>query len=123
MTMKRPLLPVILPALVAGGLILVGTGGWTLLSTPRPTPASITLTNISSCNGVANEICDNDPAQFLIATAVVKMSDGSTCSGPPTCTLTTSDTNIYAISGLKVVTARQLSPADDGSHPTTITAN
>jgi hypothetical protein len=46
------------------------------------------------------------------------MSDGSQFNG----VLTTSNTDIYAISGLNIITARALTPADDGTHPTVITA-
>jgi hypothetical protein len=54
----------------------------------------------------------------VLATASVTMSDGSQFAG----TLTTSDTNFFAISGLNVVTARALTSTDDGTHTTTITA-
>jgi hypothetical protein len=78
-----------------------------------PTPTAITLTLASP------SIPDNSPAGTLIATANVTMSDGSQFKG----TLTTSNTDIYAISGLNIVTARALTPADDGTHPTVITAS
>jgi len=77
------------------------------------TPIGITL------NLASPSIPDNSPAGSLIATANVTMSDGSTFKG----TLTTSNTDIYAISGLNIVTARALTPADDGTHPTVITAS
>ena len=93
-------------------------GAWVAISTApvegaQPTPTAITL-------ALANPtIPDNAHAGTLIATANVTMSDGSQFKG----VLTTSDTNIYAISGLNIVTARALTPADDGTHPTVITAS
>jgi hypothetical protein len=78
-----------------------------------PTPTAITLALASAT------IPDNAPAGALIATANVTMSDGSQFKG----VLTTSNTNMYAISGLNIVTARALTPADDGTHPTVITAS
>lgn len=62
---------------------------------------------------------DNVPAGTVVSTATVTMSDGSAYHG----TLTTSDTDRYAVSGLNTVTKRALTPADAGAHPTTITAN
>ena len=62
---------------------------------------------------------DNAPAGTLIATADVTMSDGSQFAG----TLTTSNTDFYAISGSNIVTARALTSADDGAHSTVITAS
>jgi hypothetical protein len=47
------------------------------------------------------------------------MSDGSQFKG----TLTTSNTNLFAISGLNIVTARALKAADDGAFSTVITAS
>ena len=82
-------------------------------SVPPPTPTAITLALASAT------IADNSPAGTLIATANVTMSDGSQFKG----TLTTSNTDIYAISGLNIVTARALTPADDGTHPTVVTAS
>jgi hypothetical protein len=55
----------------------------------------------------------------LIATANVMMSDGSQFTG----VLTTNNTDMYALSGSNIVTARALTPADDGPHSTTITAS
>jgi hypothetical protein len=46
------------------------------------------------------------------------MSDGSQFTG----TLTTSNTGFFAISGMNIVTARALRPADDGTQSTVITA-
>jgi hypothetical protein len=77
------------------------------------TPTAITF-------AVANPtLPDNAPAGTLIATATVTMSDGSQFTG----TLTTSNTDFYAISGLNIVTAQALTSADDGSHSTVITAS
>jgi hypothetical protein len=70
----------------------------------RPTP-TITLALASAT------IPDNAPAGTLIATAKVKMSDKSPFNG----VLTTSNTDMYAISGFNIVTARALTPADDGT--------
>jgi hypothetical protein len=78
-----------------------------------PTPTAITLALASAT------MPDNAPAGTLIATANVTMSDGSQFQG----VLTTSNTDIYAISGLNIVTARALTPANDGTHPTVITAS
>jgi len=80
---------------------------------PPATPTAITLSPASAT------IADNAPAGTLIATANVTMSDGSRFAG----TLTTSDTNFFAISGLNIVTARALTSADDGDRSTVITAS
>jgi hypothetical protein len=47
------------------------------------------------------------------------MSDGTQFKG----TLTPSNTNIFAISGMQIVTARALTSADDGTQSTVITAS
>jgi hypothetical protein len=80
---------------------------------PPPTPTANAFTLASPT------IPDNSPAGTLIATANVTMSDGSQFKG----TLTTSNTDICHISGLNIATARALTPADDGTHPTVITAS
>jgi len=77
-----------------------------------PTPTAITLSPASVT------IPDNAPAGTLVATASVTMSDGSQFKG----TLTTSNTNLFAISGMNIVTARALTSADDGAFSTVITA-
>ena len=82
-------------------------------SVPPPTPTAITLSPASAT------IPDNAPAGTLVATANVTMSDGSQFKG----TLTTSNTNLFAISGLNIVTARALTTADDGAFSTVITAS
>ena len=82
-------------------------------SVPPPTPTAVTFTLASAT------IPDNAPAGTLLGTAHVTMSDGSQFAG----TLTTSNTNFYAISGLNIVTARALTPADDGTPSTVITAS
>jgi hypothetical protein len=84
---------------------------WTI-SDPPPIPTAITLSPASVT------IPDNAPAGTLVATANVTMSDGSQFKG----TLTTSNTNLFAISGMKIVTARALTSADDGTFSTVITA-
>ena len=76
-------------------------------------PVAITL---SPANAT---IPDNAPAGTVIATANVTMSDRSQFAG----TLTTSDTNFFFISGLKIVTGRAFTSADDGTHSTVITAS
>jgi hypothetical protein len=84
---------------------------WTI-SDPPPIPTAITLSPSSVT------IPDNAPAGTLLVTANVTMSDGSQFTG----ILTTSNTNIFAISGMKIVTARALTSADDGTFSTVITA-
>ena len=80
---------------------------------PSPVPIAIALTPANST------MADNAGVGTLIATATVTMSDGSTFTG----TLTTSETNFFAIEGLNIVTARALTSADDGTHTTVITAS
>ena len=80
---------------------------------PPPTPTAITVSPASAT------IADNAPAGTLVASASVTMSDGSQFTG----TLTTSNTNLFAISGLNIVTARALTAADDGAFSTLITAS
>jgi hypothetical protein len=77
------------------------------------TPTGITLSPASAT------IPDNATAGTVIATANVTMSDGSQFTG----TLTTSDTNFFAISGLNIVTARAVTSGDDGTRSTVITAS
>jgi hypothetical protein len=84
---------------------------WTMAAPPSPT--AITLSPASPT------IADNMPAGTVLATAHVTMSDGSQFAGK----LSTSDTNLFAISGLNIVTARALTSADDGAHSTVITAS
>jgi len=86
---------------------------WTISDSPPPTPTAIILSPASAT------IPDNAPAGTLVATANVTMSDGSQFKG----TLTTSNTNLFAISGLNIVTARALKAADDGAFSTVITAS
>jgi hypothetical protein len=77
------------------------------------TPTGITLSPASPT------IPDNTRAGTVIATANVTMSDGSQFQG----TLSSSDTNFFAISGLNIVTARALTSGDDGTRSTVITAS
>jgi len=86
---------------------------WTIAAVSPPSPTAITLTPASVTTA------DNAPAGTLLATATVTMSDGSQFAG----TLTTSNTDFFAISGLNIVTAKALTPADDGTHTTVITAS
>src|SRR5262249_13639724 len=86
---------------------------WTIAAPPLPSPTAITLSPASAT------IPDNAPAGTLIGTANVTMSDGSQFTGK----LSTSDTNLFAISGLNIITARALTSTDDGAHSTVITAS
>jgi hypothetical protein len=86
---------------------------WTITVVPPASPTAITLSTPNPT------IADNAPAGTLLATATVTMSDGSQFAG----TLTSSDTNFFAISGLNIVTARAFKPTDDGTHSTVITAS
>jgi len=93
--------------------------GGQFIQTSQPTlaalPVGLTLV-------LANQAFpDNAPAGTVFATANVTMSqDGSQFSG----TLTVSDTTgFFAVSGMKIVTARALTSADDGTHTTEITAH
>ena len=63
-------------------------------------------------------IPDNSPAGTLIATASVTMSDGSAFAG----IVSSSNPSFIAVSGMKLVLARALSPADDGTQNVVITA-
>ncbi len=78
-----------------------------------PTPIAIMLSPEKAT------LADNAPAGTLVATANVTMSDGSQFKG----ILTTSNTNLFAISGLNIVTARALTPADAGAFSAVITAS
>jgi len=79
-----------------------------------PLPVALTFASTSSI------LTDNAPSGTVLAMVNVIMSqDGSTFTG----TLTVSDkSGFFAISGMNIVTARALTPADDGTHTTTITA-
>jgi hypothetical protein len=89
-------------------------GAWSgPVTDPRPPhPTAISLSPVNTT------IADNSPAGTRLATAAVTMSDGSKFTG----TLTTSNTDFFAVSGLDIVTARALSAADDGTQTTVITA-
>ena len=92
---------------------------WMNVGTTAPVegaPATPTAITLSPASGT---IPDNAPAGTLIATTNVTMSDGSQFAG----TLTTSNTSFFAISGLNIVTAQALTPADDGAQSTVITAS
>jgi hypothetical protein len=93
--------------------------GGQFVQTNQPTlaalPVALTLT-------LANPtVPDNAPAGTVLATVNVTMSqDGSQFTGA----LTVSDTTgFFALSGMKIVTARALTSADDGTHTTVITAS
>jgi hypothetical protein len=106
-------------AKIDGHWYLRQNGSWVDVGTTAPvegappTPTAITLSPASAT------IADNAPAGTVIATVSVTMSDGSQFTG----TLTTSDTNFFAISGFNIVTARAFTSADDGTHSTVITAS
>jgi hypothetical protein len=102
---------------VSGHWYVRQNGSWVDAGTTAPveaaTPTAITFSPASATTP------DNAPAGTVLTTATVTMSDGSQFKG----TLTSSDTSgFFAISGLNIVTARALTPADDGTHSTTITA-
>lgn len=86
---------------------LSGTG----TSVPMPTPASIALSPSNI------QIQDNATGGSVVSTAIVTMSDGSSNNN---CTLSTSDTAYYQISGMRVVLAHDLASGDDGQHNTDI---
>jgi hypothetical protein len=83
------------------------------ISPPFPLPGSVSIVPSRAPTP------DNSPTGTYLATVLVTTFDGSPFAG----TLTTSDTNFFAISGMNVVTARALTPADDGTHTTVITAH
>lgn len=90
-----------------------GLSGAGVSSAPAVTLQSITLSPSSI------QIQDSATGGSIVSTATLHMSDGSTSC--PTCTLSSSDTHYYTVSGLNIVLAHSLTSADDGSHPTTIT--
>jgi hypothetical protein len=63
-------------------------------------------------------ISDNAPAGTLVATANVTMSDGSQFKG----TLITSNTNLFCLSEMNIVTARAQTAADKRCFSILITA-
>jgi hypothetical protein len=93
---------------------LVAQGDQLTVMVP-PLPVQPTAIRV---NPVQLTIPDTAPAGIALATLTVDMSDGSVFNG----TITSSDTGFFAISGMNLVTARALTPADDGSHTTTLTA-
>jgi hypothetical protein len=79
---------------------------------PHPTAIHLSPTAVT--------LVDNAAAGTFITSAVVTMSDGSTFTG----TLSTSNTDFFAISGMDIVTARDLTSGDDNTtFETTITAS
>lgn len=78
---------------------------------PVVTPASIALSPSSI------QIQDNATGGSIVSTAAVTMSDGSANNN---CTLRTSNTSYYQISGMQVVLAHDLGPGDDGQRNTDI---
>lgn len=84
------------------------------LSTPPVPPVPILTLHPSSPT-----VPDNVPAGYAALTVTVTMSDGSAFNG----TIQVSDTTgLFGVSGMNIVTGRDLTPEDDGSHVTTITA-
>lgn len=98
---------------------IIATAGSQTISQNFALAVSPVATQVNFTN-VVPQIQDNSGAGTFMATIVVTMSDGTTDYHIGL--FTTSDTNHYAISGSNIVTARQLTPADDGIHPTVITA-
>lgn len=76
-----------------------------------PTPTSIALSPASI------QIQDNAAGGSIVSRATVTMSDGSTAAS---CTLSTSNSAYYQVSGMNIVLAHGLSSADDGQHNTDI---
>jgi hypothetical protein len=94
----------------AGGTWDAGAGS----TGGTPYPTAIYL------SPAAASLPDDATAGTFITRATVTMSDGSAFTG----TLTTSDTTFFAISGMNIVTARDLTTADDNTtFVTTITAS
>jgi hypothetical protein len=80
-----------------------------------PFPVSIVL---NPASGIITP--DNTPGGRVVSTAVVSMNDGSPYQG----VLTIAPATVYAICGLNICTARQLTPGDDGPViPYVVTAN
>lgn len=97
-------------AIVSGALAMSSTSFvWTFTVAPF---GQITF------NPSTISIPDNQTVPFTLTTATVTMFDGSTFVG----TLTSSDTTFFAISGMNIVLAHNLTSADQGTHTTTITA-
>jgi len=78
-----------------------------------PHPTTITITP------VITKIPDSASAGTVIATVAVSVSHGDSFSG----LLMTSDTGFFAVSGMNIVTARALTPHDDGTHTAMVTAH
>jgi predicted regulator of Ras-like GTPase activity (Roadblock/LC7/MglB family) len=77
-----------------------------------PTPTSVTFTPSSA------SLPDNAAAGTVVAAIAVAMSDGSAFTG----TLAANPSGTVAISGTKLVLARALTAADNGSHQWGVTA-
>jgi hypothetical protein len=82
---------------------------------PQPTPP--TLTGVTFTPSTAS-LPDNVAAGSTVAAVAVAMSDGSAFAG----SLAASPAGTVAISGNKLVLARGLTSADDGSHPWSVAA-
>jgi hypothetical protein len=98
---------------VSLGWYLWQSGTWVNTNNPNnvaPTPVSISLSPASAT------VNDKVPIGTKLSTATVTMSDGSSFTG----TLTTSNTDLFAISGRDIVTKRLYTPADYGTRTTTI---
>jgi hypothetical protein len=92
---------------------------WVDVGTTAPVEGALPIPTAITLSPASVTIPDNAPAGTLVATANVTMSDGSQFKG----TLTTSNTNLFAISGLNIVTARAFTSTDDGAFSTVITAS
>jgi hypothetical protein len=93
------------------GVIVSNSFNFTVTATPAPArPIDMSLSTSFAT------VPDDATAGTVLAAVIVTMSDGSVFSG----TLTTSNTDLTAISGNRVVLARDLSAADDGPFSTTI---
>jgi hypothetical protein len=90
-----------------------------VISMMAPPPPSPTITAITFAPPTPT-LPDNSPAGAQVAQATVTMSDGSAFSG--TYSLADS-TGLFAITTAgAIVTARSLTPPDDGTHAATVTA-
>lgn len=99
---------------VSYGWFVRQNGTWVSTSNPNPppTPVSISLSPAS-----VPSLSGQTPIGTRLSTATVTMSDGSPFNG----IITTSNTDLFDVSGMNVITKRVYTPADYGAHTTTIT--
>jgi hypothetical protein len=95
-------------------------GNWVLIGTTAPVEGATPTPAVITFVGAKATLPDTAPANTVIATAHVTMSDGSSNFGG---TLTTSNASFFAISGMNIVTAQALTSANDGTQSTVITAS